>query len=80
MANKNDSGSGMSKESLEEQMKKAVDTTLAGLGDDSGNELQGHVMSAVSTALSAGLKLLMEQMRPSSQEEDRFAPPKSSGG
>ena len=80
MAYKSDSGSGTSKESLEEQMKKAVDTALVGLGDDSGNELQGRVASAVSTALSAGLKPLMEQMRPSSQEEDRSALPKSSEG
>ena len=80
MAYKSDSGSGTSKESLEEQMKKAVDMALAGLGDDSGNELQGRVALAVSTALSAGLKPLMEQMHPSSQEEDQSALLKSSGG
>ena len=78
MTNKNDSGSGMSKESLEEQMKKAVDTALASLGDDSRNELQGRVASAVPTALSARLKPLMEQIRSSSQEEDWSALPKSS--
>ena len=32
-------------------MKKAVDTALAGLGDDSRNELQERMASAVSTAL-----------------------------
>ena len=69
MANKNDSGSGMSKERIEEQIKKAMDTALAGLGDDSRNELQGCLASAVSTALSAGLKPLMEQKHPSSQEK-----------
>ena len=38
MANKNDSGSGTSKENLEEQMKKAVDTALVGLEGNSDNE------------------------------------------
>ena len=80
MVNKNDSGSGTSKESLEEQMKEVVDTALMGLGDDNSNKLQGRVASAVSTAFSAGLKPLMEQMCPSSQEEDQFAPLKSLGG
>ena len=78
MAYKSDSGSGTSKESLEEQMKKAVDTALAGLGDDSGNELHAGTRGVGSFNCSAGLKPLMEQMRPSSQEEDRSALPKSS--
>ena len=40
MANQKDSvGSSTSKESLEEQMKKAMDMVLAGLGDDSDKEL-----------------------------------------
>ena len=40
MAYKNDSDSGTSKETLEEQMKKVVDMALAGLGDDSRNEFR----------------------------------------
>ena len=56
-ANQKDSaGSSTSKESLEEQMKKTVNTALAGLGDNSNKELQGRMASAVSTALSTGFE------------------------
>ena len=49
---------GEGKSDLEKQMKAAADIVLASLGRD--KELQGRMSSAVSTALGAGLKPLMD--------------------
>ena len=69
---------GENESNLEKQMKAAADTVLASLGGD--EKLQGRISSAVSPALGAGLKPLMDQLKPSPCEEEHSYSRNPTGG